>query len=152
MIVDKKNFSIQILALIGLALSIKLALIYYTANYNQYALSSFCSINDFVDCDGAARSSYSQFLGIPLAYWGIFFYIIVLFLTVVNKLKTIKKKIVDSLKITMETDSNSKMSKQDITKKIEQLKGMMNTAASQLDFETAIKLREEIATLKKKLR
>ena len=28
----------------------------------------------------------------------------------------------------------------------------MNTAASQLDFETAIKLREEIAQLKKKLR
>ena len=39
-----------------------------------------------------------------------------------------------------------------ITKKIEQLKGMMNTAASQLDFETAISLREEIAKLKRKLK
>ena len=68
------------------------------------------------------------------------------------KPKTIKKDIVDSLKITMETKDNSKMTKQDISKKIEQLKGMMNTAASQLDFETAIKLREEIAKLKKKLR
>jgi len=32
------------------------------------------------------------------------------------------------------------------------MKGMMNTAASQLDFETAIKLREEIAKLKRKLK
>lgn len=85
--IDKKNLTIQILALGGLALSIKLACIYYTANYDQYALSSFCSINDFVDCDGAAKSSVSQFWGIPLAYWGIFFYLIILFLTIVDKLK-----------------------------------------------------------------
>ena len=64
---------------------------------------------------------------------------------------TIKKGISDSLKIRME-DKHDNLSKQDITKKIEQLKGMMNTAASQLDFETAIKLREEIATLKRKLK
>ena len=64
---------------------------------------------------------------------------------------TIKKDIVDSLKIRMD-DKTEKLSKQDITKKIEQLKGMMNTAASQLDFETAIRLREEIANLKKQLR
>ena len=64
---------------------------------------------------------------------------------------TIKKDIVDSLKIRMD-DKNEKLSKQDIAKKIEQLKGMMNTAASQLDFETAIRLREEISNLKKQLR
>ena len=64
---------------------------------------------------------------------------------------TIKKDIVDSLKIRMD-DKNEKLSKQDISKKIEQLKGMMNTAASQLDFETAIRLREEISNLKKQLR
>ena len=64
---------------------------------------------------------------------------------------TIKKGIVDSLKIRME-EKQEQMSKQDILKKIEQMKGMMNTAASQLDFETAIKLREEIAKLKRKLK
>jgi len=66
--------------------------------------------------------------------------------------KTIKKAVVDSLKISIDSKDSTKLSKQDISKKIEQLKGMMNTAASQLDFETAIKLREEIAKLKKKLR
>ena len=64
---------------------------------------------------------------------------------------TIKKDVVDSLKIRIDKDEDN-ISKQDIPNKIEQLKGMMNTAASQLDFETAIKLREEIAKLKRKLR
>ncbi len=64
---------------------------------------------------------------------------------------TIKKAIVDSLKIRMDND-DSKMTKTDIMKNIEQLKGMMSTAASQLDFETAINLREEIAKLRRKLK
>ena len=85
--IDKKKLTIQILALIGLLISIKLACIYYVANYEKYALSSFCSINDFVDCDGAARSSVSQFWGIPLAYWGMFFYVTVFFMTIVDKIK-----------------------------------------------------------------
>lgn len=88
--INKKKLSIQILALIGLGLAIKLAFIYYSANYDKYALSSFCSINDFIDCDGAAKTNTAQFFGIPLAYWGMFFYLIVLFLTVVDKLKNIK--------------------------------------------------------------
>ena len=87
---DKRFIWIQILAVIGLALSIELAFIYYSANYDKYALSSFCSINDFVDCDGAARTSTSQFLGIPLAYWGIFLYILILFLSIVDKFKNIR--------------------------------------------------------------
>ena len=87
---DKKMIFIQLLALAGLGLAIKLAFIYYAANYDRYALSSFCSINEFIDCDGVARTIFSQFLGIPLAYWGIFFYLIVLFLTVVDKFKNLK--------------------------------------------------------------
>ena len=88
--IDKKKIAIQILTLIGFALTIKLACIYYVANYEKYALSSFCSINEFIDCDGAAKSSVSQFWGIPLAYWGMFFYLTVFFLTIVDKLKQIK--------------------------------------------------------------
>lgn len=88
--IDKKRLAIQLLALAGLVLSIKLAFIYYSANYDKYSLSSFCSINDFIDCDGVAKTTASQVLGIPLAYWGIFFYVTVLFLTVVDKLKNIR--------------------------------------------------------------
>ena len=88
--INAKKLTIQILTLIGFALTIKLAMIYYVANYEKYALSSFCSINDFIDCDGAARSTVSQFWGIPLAYWGMLFYITVFFLTIVDKLKNLK--------------------------------------------------------------
>lgn len=88
--INKKNLSIQILALVGLGLAIKLAFIYHLANFDKYALSSFCSINDFIDCDGVAKTNSAQFIGIPLAWWGIFFYLIILFLTIVDKLKTIK--------------------------------------------------------------
>ena len=88
--IDKKKLAIQILSLTGLLLSIKLAMIYYAANYQKYALSSFCSINELIDCDGVARTIASQFLGIPLSYWGMFLYITILFLTFVDKLKTIK--------------------------------------------------------------
>ena len=87
---NKKKLTIQILAILGFALTIKLAIIFYTANYQKYGLASFCSINDFIDCDGAARTTSAQFLGIPLAYWGMFFYLTVLFLTFVDKLKNCK--------------------------------------------------------------
>lgn len=90
MTIDKKKLGIQILSLVGIIITIKLACIYYVANFQQYALSSFCSINDFIDCDGAARSILAQFWGIPLAYWGLFFYVTVLFLTFVDKLKNVK--------------------------------------------------------------
>lgn len=86
----KKKLAIGILALIGFITTIKLGIIYYDANYNPYALSSFCSINDFVDCDGVAKTSTAQFLGIPLTYWGMGFYLFVLMLLFVDKLKQIK--------------------------------------------------------------
>ena len=88
--IDIRKITVQILAVLGFILSVKLAMIYYDANYNKYALASFCSINDFIDCDGAARTRVSQFLGIPLAYWGMLFYLTTLLLTFVDKLKEIK--------------------------------------------------------------
>lgn len=86
----KKKFFIGLIALIGLITTIKLAVIYYESNFNPYALSSFCSINNFIDCDGIAKTSASQFLGIPLAYWGMGFYLFVLMLLVVDYIKRIK--------------------------------------------------------------
>ncbi len=86
----KKKISIAILALIGIVTTIKLALIYYDANFNPYALSSFCSINEFIDCDGIAKTTESQFFGIPLAYWGMFLYMFILLMLFVEKLKNIK--------------------------------------------------------------
>ena len=88
--IGNKNILIQILALAGLIISVKLCFIYYAANYDEFALSSFCSINDFIDCDGVAKTTYSQFLGIPLSYLGVLLYLTILFLTFADKLKNLK--------------------------------------------------------------
>ena len=87
---EKRRLTIQILSIIGFLITIKLAMIYYVANYEKYALSSFCNINDFIDCDGAAQTIVAQVFGIPLAYWGMFFYITVFFMTIVDKLKNLR--------------------------------------------------------------
>lgn len=90
-ITDKtRKISIFILALIGFVTTIKLAIIYYNANFNPYALASFCSVNDFIDCDGIAKTTESQFFGIPLAYWGLFFYSFTFLLLIADKLKNFK--------------------------------------------------------------
>lgn len=83
----KKKVAVAVLALIGLITTIKLGIIYYQANFNPYALPSFCSINEFIDCDGVAKTTESQFFGIPLALWGIFLYSFIFLMLFVDKLK-----------------------------------------------------------------
>lgn len=86
----KKKIAIGVISVIGIITTIKLAIIYYNANFNPYALSSFCSINEFIDCDGIAKTTEAQFLGIPLAYWGMFFYSFVFLMLFAQKLKNFK--------------------------------------------------------------
>lgn len=85
-----KKIIISILAFIGILVTIKLANVYYEANFNPYSLPSFCSINQFIDCDGIAQTTHSQFAGIPLAYWGMFLYLFIAFMMIVDKLKQVK--------------------------------------------------------------
>lgn len=85
-----KKVIIILLSLVGFITTVKLAVIYYESNFNPYALPSFCSINAFVDCDGVAQTIHSQFFGIPLAYWGMFLYLFIMFLIFTEFLKKIK--------------------------------------------------------------
>ena len=85
-----KKIIILILTLIGFITTIKLAIIYYNANFNPYALPSFCSVSDFIDCDGVAKTTESQFFGVPLAYWGLFLYSFITMLLFAPKLKNFK--------------------------------------------------------------
>lgn len=85
-----KKIVILTLSFIGFITTIKLAMIYYNANFNPYALPSFCSISDFIDCDGIAKTTEAQFFGIPLAYWGMFLYFVIAILLFADKLKNIK--------------------------------------------------------------
>lgn len=61
--------------------------------------------------------------------------------------KTIIKPIGNTLEIT--TKAERKVDVNDIPKQIDKLKGLMKIASSSLDFETAIKLRDEISELKR---
>ena len=62
--------------------------------------------------------------------------------------KTIKKDIKNTLEIT-QAPKDRRKNKKDVASEIERLKGLMNVASKQLDFETAITLRDEIAKLRK---
>lgn len=84
-----KTIIIALLILIGIGVTIDLAFIYYQANFNEHALPSFCSVNDFIDCDGVARTVESQFLGIPLAYWGLFLYLFMGLMLIADVLKKV---------------------------------------------------------------
>ncbi|MBQ7885038.1 MAG: excinuclease ABC subunit UvrB [Clostridia bacterium] len=64
--------------------------------------------------------------------------------------KTIIKQVKNSLDFAKKEVANDNAPK-DIVKEIERLKGLMSVASKQLDFETAIELRDRISVLKKKI-
>jgi len=84
-----KTICLSILVLIGIGVTIDLAFIYFQANFNGHALPSFCSVDEFIDCDGVAKTVESQFLGVPLAYWGLFLYLFMGLMLMVEPLKKI---------------------------------------------------------------
>lgn len=67
--------------------------------------------------------------------------------------KTIIKGYNNTIEITKKVEKASvgKMDKRDIKREIENMKAKMNVAAAGLDFETAIRFREQIAELRKQL-
>lgn len=81
-----RNVAILILSIFGLALSVKLSQIYFDANFLHGTTGHFCSINSVIDCNGVAQSKYSSFLGIPLAVYGVIFYLAIIGLLMLKKL------------------------------------------------------------------
>lgn len=66
--------------------------------------------------------------------------------------KTIEREFKNTLEITKKKVDRDKMSPKDLVNEIERLKGLMQTAAAALDFERAIKLRDELNELKKQVK
>jgi len=87
---DTKKLIILCLAGLGLCATVELAIVYYNALFAHDASPSICAINDFMDCDAVARTKESQFFGIPLAIWGMLWYIFVWIMLKVEDLKKIK--------------------------------------------------------------
>ena len=85
-----KKIAIGIIAFVGFVTTIKLAIIYYNANFLENAPKSFCTINQFIDCDSVAKTIDSQFLGVPLAFWGLLLYSFIALLMASKKLSQYK--------------------------------------------------------------
>ncbi len=66
--------------------------------------------------------------------------------------KTIERKFTNTLEITKKKVKDAKLSPKDLVQEIERLKGLMKTASAELDFERAIKLRDEMNELKKQIK
>ena len=66
--------------------------------------------------------------------------------------RTIKSEFKNTLEITKKRVDNAKLSLQDLVREVERLKGLMKTASAALDFEKAIKLRDEMNELKKQIK
>lgn len=57
------------------AAGIVVAVLLTRVHAQAYAgITSFCAINDFVNCDRVATSRYSVFLGLPVSVWGLLGY------------------------------------------------------------------------------
>lgn len=85
---NKKKIAINILSIIGLILSLELCKVFINANFIENAAPSICAINEAYDCDKVAQSQFSQFLGVPLALWGVILYLFFLVMNNVEKLQT----------------------------------------------------------------
>lgn len=81
-----KRIILTILLIIALILTSDLVFIYFKENFIAGAAPSFCNINSVIDCDGVARTPYALVFGIPLAIWGTILYLVLLFLTYVDKI------------------------------------------------------------------
>lgn len=65
--------------LIGLGLSFYLMGLHFKLLSKGLDEKSFCSINEWINCDIAAASSYGEFHSIPVAGLGFLFYLVILF-------------------------------------------------------------------------
>lgn len=68
-------------ALVGGALSVELTKLHFALERDP-TYQSYCNVNQTVNCDAVAKSSYAVLLGIPLSVWGIFAYTAALVLAI----------------------------------------------------------------------
>jgi len=53
---------------------------------------SFCAISETINCDIVNASSYSEFLGVPIAWWGLCYYAVLGFISLIAALSRREKR------------------------------------------------------------
>ena len=71
--------SLFTVTLVGLAASTYLSVLHWQV-YNVPGHVSFCAISANLNCDTVAMSEYSVIAGLPIAYWGVMFYTLIVVL------------------------------------------------------------------------
>jgi uncharacterized membrane protein len=72
---------IMLLAVAGIYLGVYLTQRHYQLQNNQETEHTFvCSLSSFFNCDLVNSSPYAELFGVPVALWGIFFYIFIFIL------------------------------------------------------------------------
>ncbi|MFA4873858.1 MAG: thioredoxin domain-containing protein [bacterium] len=64
-----------IAALVGAALAVLSTVQHLRIMSEGLEQQSFCAISERINCDVVNASSYSEFLGVPIAWWGVCYYI-----------------------------------------------------------------------------
>lgn len=67
------------LTIVGIIDSAYLSYSHYR-NYTDLTYASFCAISKAINCDTVSQSSWSVLLGVPVALWGLFGYMLLLIL------------------------------------------------------------------------
>ena len=83
-----KHRASLIVAIFGAVLALFLAILSLTQHIRiqneGFENESFCAISETLNCDIVNASSYSEFLGVPVALWGIAFYSFLIFLAFIS--------------------------------------------------------------------
>jgi uncharacterized membrane protein/predicted DsbA family dithiol-disulfide isomerase len=73
--------SLLAVSLLGLVASTYLSVLHWQV-HNVPGHVSFCAISDKLNCDTVAMSKYSVIAGLPIAYWGVLFYALIIILLI----------------------------------------------------------------------
>lgn len=71
------DYSLLILAIIGIILSIELTVFYFMVNLLPDGIS-ICLTNNYITCEALAKSSYSAFFGIPFSIFNLIYFLVIL--------------------------------------------------------------------------
>ncbi len=74
-----RKYSLLILSILGIVISIYLLIVHYSN------IPIACPKTNFVNCDLVLKSSYAVLFGIPMPFYGIFFFLVALFF--LNRIK-----------------------------------------------------------------
>lgn len=69
--------AVLVAALAGLVLSGLSTAQHFRIQREGVSESSYCSVSEKIDCDVVNASSYAELLGVPIAWWGFVFYLLI---------------------------------------------------------------------------